>query len=126
MISILRYSFIKYLLVGVINTIVGLGIIFTLMYCRFTPEIANIIGYSVGIIVSYILNKYFTFHSNNSHKKDFFRFVIAMGIAYVINLIVLSVSYRYFGINKYISQIIAGICYTISGYVLNKFYTFRH
>lgn len=125
-IKILQYSFIKYLMVGMINTLVGFGIIFLLMYRGLLPEIANFIGYLCGFILSFILNKYFTFKSKNYVKSEFIRFALSMGIAYLINLLILVISYRYFGINEYISQIIAGIFYTLSGYLLSKFYAFKH
>lgn len=124
-IKILQYSFIKYLMVGMINTLVGFGIIFILMYSGLLPEIANFIGYLCGFILSFILNKYFTFKSKNYVKSEFIRFALSMGIAYLINLLILVISYRSLGINEYISQIIAGIFYTLVGYLLSKFYTFK-
>lgn len=123
--KILDSSFVRYLFVGVFNTLFGFGIIFILMYYGVLAEIANLIGYFFGILLSYLLNKYFTFRSKNSHKKEFYKFIIAMGIAYLINLCALSISYRILHIDKYLSQIIAGICYTISGYLLNRFFTFK-
>lgn len=95
------------------------------MYYGVMAEVANLIGYCFGILLSYLLNRVFTFRSQDSYKKEFFKFAISMGIAYLINLVVLSLSYRIFGIDKYISQIIAGIFYTLSGYLLNRFFTFK-
>lgn len=122
---LLTSSLFKYLLVGIANTIFGYAIIFSLMFFGVIPEIANIFGYAFGIILSYFLNKTFTFQSKNSHKRDFSRFIIAMALAYFINLIVLIIAHRMLGIDKYISQIIAGIFYTASGYIFNKFFTFK-
>lgn len=121
----LNSSLFKYLLVGSINTIFGYCIIFVLMFLGVIPETANLIGYVCGIILSYFLNKNFTFQSKNSHKKDFWRFAIAMALAYLINLAVLVIAHRILGIDKYISQIISGIFYTASGYVFNRFFTFK-
>lgn len=123
--QLLNSSLFKYLLVGSINTIFGYFIIFMLMFFGVIPETANLIGYACGIILSYFLNKNFTFKSQNSHKKDFWRFVIAMALAYLINLAVLVITHRMLGIDKYVSQIISGIFYTASGYIFNKFFTFK-
>lgn len=95
------------------------------MFFGVIPETANLIGYICGIILSYFLNKTFTFKSQNSHKKDFWRFAIAMALAYLINLAVLVITHRMLGIDKYVSQIISGIFYTASGYVFNRFFTFK-
>ena len=118
-------TFIKYLIIGVFNTIIGYGVIFILMAFGIIPEIANIIGYIIGILVSYALNKFYTFKTKSKSKKEFFRFIVSMICAYLINLFVLIVLYRYFHIDKYIATIIASIFYTLSGYVFSKYFAFR-
>lgn len=123
--NIFTNTAIKYLLVGILNTIVGFGAIIIFMFIGILPEIANLLGYFIGIIFSYFLNKHFTFQSQNSHKKDFIRFAASMGAAYLINLAVFILAFRIFLIDKYISQIIASIFYTISGYVLSKYWAFK-
>lgn len=120
--------FSKYLLVGVVNTIFGFSIIFGLMWLEIptiTPKVANFVGYFCGFILSYFLNKHFTFESKNSHKRDFTRFAIVMLCAYLINLATLEIALSWLQINKYLAQIIAGIAYTISGYIFNRFFAFK-
>lgn len=117
--------FIKYLLVGVANTIIGFGIIFIMMFCGFSPEVSNLVGYIVGIFVSYVLNKYFTFKKNKKSKKEFFKFALSMLIAYLLNFLTLLICYRILNIDKYLSQIIAGVIYTLSGFIFSKFYAFK-
>lgn len=117
----------KYLFVGVINTIFGFSIIFFLMWLeipQITPQVANLIGYFCGFILSYFLNKHFTFESKNSHRRDFSRFAIVMICAYLINLAVLKICLNY-GLNKYFAQIVAGVFYTISGFIFNRFFAFK-
>lgn len=120
--------FSKYLLVGVVNTIFGFSIIFGLMWLEIpaiTPQVANFVGYFCGFILSYFLNKHFTFESKNSHRRDFTRFAIIMLCAYLINLATLEIALFWLGINKYVAQIIAGIAYTISGYIFSKSFAFK-
>ena len=50
-----------------------------------SPEISNLIGYTIGIIFSYDMNKIFTFKS----KKEFIKFTLAMLTAYILNFITL-------------------------------------
>lgn len=115
----------KYGLVGVFNTLFGYSIIFSLMYLGLIPELSNLIGYFFGIIVSYYLNKYFTFQKKQKSKKEFIQFVLSMGIAFIVNFIVLFISYRIFNINPYLSQIIAGVFYTLTGFILSKYWVFK-
>ncbi|PAF51689.1 hypothetical protein BKH43_00145 [Helicobacter sp. 13S00401-1] len=111
---------IRYLVVGVINTIVGFGLIFLLTYLKVNPYIANIVGYVVGIVVSYLLNSFFTFKK----KANFFMFVISMGVAWLANIIMLKVALE-LSVNVYIAQILAGIVYVIVGFGLSKIVVFK-
>ncbi|WP_409212534.1 GtrA family protein [Desulfurella amilsii] len=118
--------FLKYLLVGIINTIVGYGIIFSLMFIGTSPEISNIIGYAIGIIVSYALNKIYTFKSKAHPKKEFPKFVLSLLTSYGLNFLTLILCIHIFKINPYISQIISGAVYTLSGFVFLKYFAFRN
>ena len=121
-------TLIKYLLVGILNTIVGFGLIFLLMWHGFSPEISNIIGYGVGICFSFVMNKVFTFKSKQASKKanlaEFIKFISSMLIAWGLNFITLKICLN-FGVNAYISQIISGGIYTITGYLLSKIWVFK-
>ncbi len=117
--------FSKYLFVGVINTIVGYGIIFSLMHIGTSPEISNLIGYVIGICISYILNKLYTFKTKSHPKKEFPKFAASLFLAYCLNFLTLILCVRLLYINAYISQIISGIVYTLSGFLFAKYFAFR-
>lgn len=116
---------VKYGIIGVFNTIVGYSIIFLFMYIGVIPELSNALGYFFGIIISYYLNKYYTFKTKEKSKKELLQFILSMLIAYSINLFILFLSYRIMSLNPYISQILAGISYTITGYLLSKYWVFN-
>ncbi len=119
------YNFFGYIIIGVINTLFGYGVIFLLLYIDIEAEIANFIGYLLGFFLSYYLNKRYNFKSRRSHREDFPKFIISMGISYILNLTVMVISYRVLNIDVYISQIIAGVVYTLSGYILSKIWVFK-
>ncbi len=118
-------SFITYGIVGVVNTIFGYSIMFGLTFLGVMPEIANALSYGLAFVLSYILNKKFTFSSQREHKRDFTRFAFASGIAYGTNLLTLIICYRILLWNEYIALLFASIMYVIVGYMLHKFWTFR-
>ena len=72
---------IKFILVGIVNTLVGTGVMF-LMYNLLHASywISSASNYIIGSIVSYVLNKYFTFQNN---EKSF-----AMIIKFVMNIVI--------------------------------------
>lgn len=70
----------KFLLVGVINTIVGTGSMF-LFYnvFHFSYWVSSASNYILGGTCSYFLNKYFTFQDN---KKSFIQILV-----FIVNLV---------------------------------------
>lgn len=76
---------IKFLLVGVINTLVGAGVMFVL-YNIFSASywFASASNYIVGSIVSYFLNKYYTFNNKEKSLKQIIIFIINISICYLI------------------------------------------
>lgn len=76
---------IKFLLVGVVNTIVGTGLMF-LLYNVFSVSywISSAANYMVGSIVSYFLNKYFTFQNQEKSWKQVLVFALNITCCYLL------------------------------------------
>jgi putative flippase GtrA len=123
--NLLRYSFLKYLFVGIINTLFGVGIIFIMKwYFNFGDIIANILGYSCGISLSFFLNKNWTFGYIGGGRHMLFLLVVV--IAYVTNLLVVLTSINILHIDSYISQVLGIIPYTFIGYIGSKYFVFKN
>lgn len=83
--KLLDITFWKFILVGVINTIAGTTVMFlsyNLLHLGYWPSSAA--NYIVGSIVSYFLNKYFTFQDNRKSVRQMFHFVINITICYLV------------------------------------------
>lgn len=76
---------IKFLIVGVINTLVGTSVMF-LFYNVFHAGywVASALNYIVGSIVSFSLNKYFTFKSEEKSLGEVLRFIINITVCYIL------------------------------------------
>ncbi len=109
-----------------INTFFGFGIIFILVYLGVIAEISNVIGYIFGFFLSYFLNKSYNFKSQKRHRDELPKFLLSMGISYILNLITLVVLYRFLDVNVYMSQLFAGAVYTLSGYFFAKRWVFHN
>ena len=76
---------IKFILVGIVNTIVGTGVMFFLYnFCSVNYWIASASNYIVGSIVSYFLNKYFTFKSTERSTRQIVKLIINISVCYFI------------------------------------------
>lgn len=118
-------QFFRFLLVGVANTAFGYAIIFSVMYLMgASPEISNFVGYLAGLLLSYVLNRNFTFNSIQKRSVEFLRFLVVFCIAYAANFVALLFFIRVILVNPGISQILAGGVYIFASYLLNKYYVF--
>ena len=75
----------KFIVVGVVNTIVGTSVMF-LSYNLFGLSywVSSAANYIVGSVVSYFLNKYFTFQSKGRSLREVVAFVINISVCYFI------------------------------------------
>lgn len=119
----MRY-FLKYILVGLVNTGITFIVILILTLSNINLFISNFIGYALGIAVSFILNSIFTFEKTIAFSNAA-RFLGVSLICYGANLAVLFVSSSILLIQPIICQVIGMIFYTVCGYVLNKKFTFK-
>lgn len=79
-------SFFRFLLVGVINTIIGLSIMFIFLNLfGWTYWLATFLGNSIGSGISYVLNRSFTFNSNINGSKGIPRFFIVILSCYIVS-----------------------------------------
>ena len=83
--SMLDEKLLKFIIVGVINTIIGMAIMFglyNLAHCSYW--ISSATNYILTSILSFFLNKYFTFESKKWEWKQVYRFALNIAICYFI------------------------------------------
>lgn len=75
----------KFLLVGLINTLVGAGIMFILYnFAHFGYWLSSACNYIFGGLVSFFLNKYFTFRNHENSLTQIVLFILVLVISYVV------------------------------------------
>jgi len=86
--------------------------------------LSNIIGYSLGLINSFALNKTFTFQSRKSIKKELLHFVVVFIVSYSANLITLITLVKELYFNTNVAYIFGMLIYSITNFMGNKYLTF--
>ncbi len=109
---------------GFINTVVGFGLIMLLMYMGVDAVPSNAIGYGLGAILSYFLNKRYTFTYKNHSMSVVIKFFAVLGVAYLLNYMVLMTLLA--SISPYIAQALSAVVYTLSAFIMMKFLVFRY
>ena len=115
----------RFATVGVLNTVVGYAVIFLCMYgFGQSPLLSNILGYACGLVISFVLNRTYTFRSKAAAGPQAVKFAVFFALAYLVNLGVLLLLTRQLGVNGGVSQIVAGIAYFIVFFVLSRTFVF--
>lgn len=71
-----KKRFVIFGLIGLINTGIDISIYLLLLHIHIPIIIANTISTSIALLLSYNLNKRFTYQDNNTNKANFARFLI--------------------------------------------------
>jgi putative flippase GtrA len=75
----------KFILVGLVNTVVGMAIMFSLYnFAGCSYWVASAINYALTSILSFFLNKYFTFQAKNWSAFMILSFAATVVVSYVI------------------------------------------
>lgn len=122
----------KFLLVGIINTLFGCGIMF-LLYNKANCSywLSSALNYIVGGIVSFFLNKYFTFASKKWSWQHVWRFVLTVVICYIIAyalakpLVLCFLSEQNVKTQENIAMIVGMCFYTGLNYLGQRFFAFQ-
>lgn len=110
-------------MVGVVNTAVGLAVVFGLMwYFGVSPYISNFAGHVVGVCVSFVLNSIFTFRSAVTLMSGV-RFFCAFLISLVCNMLVLKIC-LFTDMNPMWAQLVAMSAYTLIFFVASRSFVF--
>ncbi len=125
-------KFWKFILVGIANTMFGTGIMFMFYNVfHFNYWVSSVSNYFFGSILSYILNRFFTFQSKSATKKTLPRFVVNIVLCYVVTYgVARPVSVRILAdLSQQVQENIAmliGTCLFIGlNYLGQRFFVFR-
>lgn len=121
----LAKTFARFCAAGATNTVIGFAVIFALMALSVGPKVANISGYTVGVVLTFVFGKRWIFVSKGDVRAEIIRFMFAIGVAYSMNYIVLLYLLHNERLEAHLAQIVAGMVYTIVNFLLGNFFVFR-
>jgi len=129
---------IKYAMVGCLNTLLTLGVIFLCKSILGINEyVSNALGYIVGFINSFIWNKNWVFRSSGAYRRELALFLIGFVMCYALQLLVVWAIYQswfgdrefdlgFFVISGYgIATLVGNVAYTLANFIYNRLVTFR-
>lgn len=115
----------KFALVGCLNTMVGLSIIYALKWqFAFTDASANLSGYAIALTVSFWLNRNWTFRHTGPAWPAAIRFLSVFATAYLINLLTVLSLIQLWHVDGYIAQALGVPPYTAMFYLGSRYFAF--
>ena len=121
----IRHSAGRFLTVGMLNTVVGLTIIYLAKFLGGLGDFAaNVTGYRVGLLLSFALNSTWTFKYDGMFLPAFGKFTLVFITAYLLNLVCVMVAIHQ-GLNSYLAQALGIIPYTVFTYLASRYLVFR-
>ena len=132
----------KYGVIGILNTLITLIAFYLLNTKLELPYgIANVIGYVLGVINSFLWNRNWVFKTKNDVKRELFLFVCGFLICLALQLCVSWILLEGLGwknlpddiipffpmqkAGQNIVMVVAMVAYTLANYVYNRMVTFR-
>ena len=134
--------FIKYNLIGVLNTLITLATVWVLhQWLDWNLELSHLLGFVAGSCNSYLCNRIWNFKSRNQKRTEVVRFVLVFLLSYAVNLLVLegtAYALAHFqwlsGFTAWISQfmkptyfdnVVANVVYVLVSFTLYKMWVFK-
>jgi putative flippase GtrA len=115
----------RFVVVGLANTMVGLAMIYLLKWLVGVGDTAaNVGGYSLGLAASFLFNRNWTFHHSGAWLPALARFLFVFAVAYAVNLGTVLVLLKQFGMNGYAAQAFGIPPYTALFYLGSRYVSF--
>lgn len=124
-----KFKFIKFVLAGCIATLADLSILF------FLTEVvgiwylfSSVFSFSVGFIVSFLLQKFWTFKDKMSDdlQNQLLKYLFVMGVSLVIGVLSVYFLVDKIGVYYLLGQVLADAFLAIGRYFINKNIIFKH
>lgn len=129
---VIEKSIFKFIIVGIINTLVGSTImLFSYNILNFNYWVSSVCNYSITSVLSFFLNKYFTFGVRHWSVFMIIAFVVNIALAYLAAYSVSRRAVNYFLQNspqktRENTALIAGMClFTGLNYLGQRLIVFR-
>ena len=117
---------IRYGMVGLLGTILHFSSLIVLVkFAGFDPVPASALGFILVLVVSFFLNKFWTFRSKNGGVKKFFRYTGVSLIGLALNTGVMFLTVHMLKWNYLVGQCLVIVVVPISNYLLNSLWTFN-
>ncbi len=129
----LKYKeIVNYLIVGVLTTLVGLGVYYGLVFTILDPknpiqlQVANIISWIAAVTFAYFTNRRFVFESKSENVlNEAARFYLARVGTLLMDMGIMFTGVTLMGLNDKYVKLFVQVVVTVANYIFSKFLVFK-
>ncbi len=130
--TLLSSDIIRFGLVGCVNTLVGFAIMFglyNLAHCSYW--VSSAANYFLTSVLSFFLNKYFTFRNHSTDPKQILRFAINIALCYLLAygmakpLVTWVLSGAAAAVRDNVAMLAGAVLFTLCNYLGQRFFAFK-
>ena len=122
-------QFIKFGLVGVFNTVIGLGIYYVFIWIDDSIGMALLgqaVGWTCGVLNAFILNRLFVFkESKEVWWKILLKLYVAYGLSLVITLVLTFLLIEVLGVSMVLTPLLILFVTVPLNFLMSKYWSFR-
>lgn len=122
---------IRYLIIGVLTTLVSLGTYYALTLTVLNPEdvfqlqVANVISWVVSVLFAYFTNRSFVFKVKDTRiLSEFFKFVLSRVFTLLVDMAIMFIFVSLLHLDDKIIKLVDQVIVIVLNYVLSKFLVF--
>ena len=121
----MKNQFLRFALVGTAATVTTYVVLIAgVEGLHVNAVTASVVGYTLGIVVNYILNYRYTFGSEQHHHVVIPKFLTVMVIGMFINASVMYAGINWFGFHYMLAQLAAVVVVLMLSFTANRLWAF--
>lgn len=118
-------QFIKFGIVGVANTVIGLGTYYLFLWLGCHYLLANVLSWLISVFNAFYWNSRYVFKTGLHWLRALAKTYVSYGASFLMGMVVLYILVDILGISNIVAPLITlGITIPLN-FLLNKFWTFR-
>lgn len=128
----MRYKeIVHYLIVGVLTTVVSLGVYYGLVLTVLDPgnplllQLANILSWVAAVTFAYFMSRKFVFESHSTKMRaEAARFYMSRVGTLLLDMLIMFVTVTLLGMNDKLAKLVVQVVVTVLNYIFSKFLVF--
>lgn len=118
-------QFIKFGIVGLSNTAIGLGTYYLFLWLGCHYMLANILSWIISVFNAFYWNSRYVFQSSSSWLKALLRTYVSYGVSFLIGAGALYVLVEFAKVSDVIAPLLVLVLTIPLNFIMNKFWTFK-